>query len=252
WEASLRAAGAGLVGIEAVAGGSADAAFCVVRPPGHHATASRAMGFCVFNNIAIAARYLADAGHSVAIVDIDVHHGNGTQKLFDDAGDVLYLSIHEFPAYPGTGWLDETGSGLGAGTVINVPLPANSAGDVHFSAVERVLVPVLAEAKPDWVLVSAGYDAHESDILADLRLLEGDYGRAIGSLARATPESRWVFFLEGGYDLDALTASSKSTIDGMAGAPVSAERIETSRIHPAWRVVDHVAASAATWWSNVD
>ncbi|MBT8198294.1 MAG: histone deacetylase [Acidimicrobiia bacterium] len=251
WEASLRAAGAGLAAIETVAAGAADAAFCAVRPPGHHATPSRAMGFCIFNNIAIAARHLADAGERVVILDVDVHHGNGTQKMFDTHRDVLYLSLHEFPAYPGTGWIDESGTGGGEGSVINVPLPANSAGDVYHEAIERVIVPVVAEAEPDWVLVSAGYDAHDNDPLADLRLLGGDYGRAIGAVAAAVPDPRWVFFLEGGYDLEAIAGSVAATVDGLAGLPVDGRRLATSPSHPAWRMVDQVAQRAATWWSGI-
>jgi acetoin utilization deacetylase AcuC-like enzyme len=217
WEASLRAAGAGIAAVDSLRAGEGDAAFLAVRPPGHHAEPDRAMGFCVFNNIGIAAEHAARAGDRVAIVDWDVHHGNATQVFFYDRPDVLYVSMHEYPFYPGSGWLDETGKGEGEGYTVNLPFPAGAAGDVYESAWLRVVLPVLEEFEPDWVLVSAGFDAHADDQLADLRLREADFGRMAYRIGRIVQRGRIVFFLEGGYDLDAITNSVSAAVRGVDG-----------------------------------
>jgi acetoin utilization deacetylase AcuC-like enzyme len=217
WEASLRAAGSGIAAVEALRSGEGGAAFLAVRPPGHHAEPDRAMGFCVFNNIGIAAEHLARSGQRVAIVDWDVHHGNATQVFFYGRPDVLYLSMHEYPFYPGSGWLDETGRGSGEGFTLNLPFPAGTAGDVYESAWQRVVLPVLRQFGPDWILVSAGYDAHVDDQLADLRLREADYGRMAYRITEIVGQGRIVFFLEGGYDLDAITNSVAATVRGVMG-----------------------------------
>jgi len=183
WEAALRSAGAGLAAVDDLTAGAADAAFLAVRPPGHHATSDQAMGFCLFNNIAVAAEHLTRRGEKVAIVDWDVHHGNSTQEMFYKRGDVLYLSMHEFPFYPGTGWIDEDGSGAGLGFNINLPFPAGTAGDAYEEAWMRVVMPVLRSMNPSWVLVSAGYDGHADDPLAHIRLQAQDYGRMAGRLS---------------------------------------------------------------------
>ena len=175
WVAALHAAGAGPQAVDALRSGSADLAFLAVRPPGHHAIANQAMGFCLFNNVAVTAKMLTENGERVAIVDWDIHHGNGTQDLFVSDPNVLYLSIHQFPFYPGGGWLDEVGTGPGAGFTINIPVPGNTAGDVYEAAFDRVFIPALRQFKPDWILVSAGYDAHADDPLADGELVHGDY-----------------------------------------------------------------------------
>ena len=216
WDAALRAAGAGLAAVEALERGEGDAAFLAVRPPGHHATRDRAMGFCLFNNIGVTAQALAQRGQRVAIVDWDVHHGNASQEMFYDRRDVLYVSTHEFPFYPGTGWIDEAGKGEGEGWNINLPVPAGTAGDAYEEAWSSIVLPVLRAMAPDWILVSAGFDGHADDPLANVRLREPDYGRMGRRLAEITP-GRLIFFLEGGYDLQAISASVEAAMLGVGG-----------------------------------
>jgi acetoin utilization deacetylase AcuC-like enzyme len=248
WEAALRAAGAGPAAVEELRVGSADVAFLAVRPPGHHALSDRAMGFCLFNNIAVTARLLAEEGERLAIIDWDVHHGNGTQAAFYHRADVLYLSLHEFPAYPGSGWHDEAGEGEGVGATFNFPFPAGTGGDVYREAFDRIVEPLLRRFEPGWVLVSAGYDAHLADPLAGLALLEADYAAMAAVLAGVTPLGRTIFFLEGGYDLDALRGSVTSTVAGAAGRrfPEPAEPITSPE--GAWAILERVSEAAARRW----
>ena len=217
WEAALRSAGAGPAAVEALRRGDGDTAFLAVRPPGHHALTNRAMGFCLFNNIAVTAESIVAQGETVAIVDWDVHHGNGTQDQFYHRKDVLYVSMHEFPFYPGSGWIDEDGDGDGSGLNVNIPFPAATAGDAYDMAVEELVVPLLKKFGADWILVSAGYDAHDVDPLADLRLEAPDYGRMANRLAALVGPGRVVSFLEGGYDLGAIETSVAATIRGLGG-----------------------------------
>ena len=212
WEAALRAAGSGPAAVDELRAGSAEAAFLAVRPPGHHAVASRAMGFCLFNNIAVAANYLTEAGETVAIVDWDVHHGNGTQDTFYHRDDVLYVSFHEYPNYPGTGRMDDVGSDAGTGATINFPFPPGTKGDAYRDAMDRIVVPAIRQFGPDWLLVSAGYDAHAADPLASIGLERSDYGWMAARLADVSPTGRVIYFLEGGYDLDAVEASVAATL----------------------------------------
>ena len=212
WEAALLSAGAGLAAVDAVFAGEARAAFVATRPPGHHAERDRAMGFCLFNNIAVAARHAQDRHDAakVAIVDWDVHHGNGTQHLFEEDDTVLYISTHEWPFYPGTGARSERGRGRGLGFTLNLPLPAGS-GDAEYERVfESEVLPALDRFGPDVVLVSAGFDAHERDPLAGMALTTEGYGR-LTRLLRGSADrlcaGRLVSLLEGGYDLEALAAS---------------------------------------------
>ncbi len=217
WKAAMRAVGAGLDAVSRLRDGQAEAAFCVVRPPGHHATPSRAMGFCLLNNLAVCAATLAAEGERVVIVDWDAHHGNGTQDAFWTDPRVLYVSMHQWPLYPGTGRLTETGEGRGAGLTVNLPLPPGATGDVYGAAFDEVVAPAAAAFDPTWVLVSAGFDAHRACPLTSLGLSAGDYadlGRRSASLA---PRGRCVGFLEGGYDLAALESSVAACVGAFAG-----------------------------------
>jgi acetoin utilization deacetylase AcuC-like enzyme len=206
--AALRAVGAVCDAVDQLMAGQADNAFCAVRPPGHHAEPNRAMGFCLLNNVAIAAEY-ARKRHQlrrVAIVDFDVHHGNGTQAAFERQPEVLYISSHQMPYYPGTGYPHETG----AGNIVNIPLAAGTGGDEFRRKIESAALPALREFKPELLLVSAGFDAHRDDPLADLELVEDDYRwitEKLIAIAEEFCKGRLVSALEGGYDLEALANS---------------------------------------------
>lgn len=210
--AAYLAAGGVLAAADAIMAGTVDHAFCAIRPPGHHAESDRAMGFCLFNNVAIAARYL-QRRHGVArvlIVDWDVHHGNGTQHTFDDDPSVLFFSTHQYPHYPGTGRATERGKGKGEGLTINVPMSAGQGDEDYREIFERVLVPAADAYKPEFVLISAGFDAHRDDPLASMGLTEEGYATLTGivaGIARRHSKSRVLSCLEGGYNLNALAAS---------------------------------------------
>ena len=219
WRAAVLAAGTGLAAVEALDSGAATAAFCALRPPGHHALSDRAMGFCLLNNVAVVAAALAERGERVCVVDYDAHHGNGTQDIFFADPRVLYISMHEWPLYPGTGRLDETGSGAGVGTTLNFPLPAGATGDVYLAAVDEVAAPEIERFDPTWVLVSAGFDAHRDDPLTGLGLTAGDFADLTARIAAFAPRpGRLVAFLEGGYGLtglrDSVAASLPALVDG--------------------------------------
>jgi len=223
WPTALAAAGAGLVAIEALERGDADGAFVIARPPGHHAGRDRAMGFCLLNNIAVAAAALVAGGRRVMIVDWDVHHGNGTQEIFWDEPGVLYLSTHQAPHYPGTGSLAETGGPLARGLTINVPLPAGTTGDAIRMAVDELAAPAAERFGADWVLVSAGFDAHRDDPLADMLLTAGDFADLTRRVTSLVPVGRTVLFLEGGYDLGALRRCVAASVSALAGGDVMPE-----------------------------
>lgn len=224
WDAACLAAGAGLVAIDALRSAGEGLAFVAARPPGHHALAAGAMGFCLINNIAVAAMALVDAGERVLIVDWDVHHGNGTQAIFWNEPHVLYVSSHQWPCYPGTGRPSEVGGPGAHGATLNVPLPPGTTGDVLRSAFDRVVGPAVEEFGPTWVLVSAGFDAHRADPLADLALSSGDFADVAAVVAGYAPvPGRLVLFLEGGYDLGALRSSVSATLGRLVGAPTDGE-----------------------------
>jgi acetoin utilization deacetylase AcuC-like enzyme len=222
YEAARVAAGAGLVAIDAVMAGEINNAYALVRPPGHHATRSQAMGFCLFNNVAVAARYAIER-HGlgrVLIVDYDVHHGNGTQDIFYDDPQVLYFSTHQSPLYPGTGRSDETGAGAGEGTTVNVPLPAYSDWSVYDPIFRQVLAPLADRFQPELILVSIGYDAHWKDPLASMGLDTVSYvllTRIVKELAEDLCAGRLILIQEGGYHLDAFAQCMVSCLNVLLG-----------------------------------
>ncbi len=224
WAIATRAAGAGLVAVDELRGGRAEVGFVVARPPGHHALAGQSMGFCLINNVAVAAASLVAAGERVLIVDWDVHHGNGTEALFWDEPDVLYVSTHQWPCYPGTGRAADVGGPGAWGATVNVPLPPGATGDVVQAAFDRMVTPEVEAFGPTWVLVSAGFDAHRADPLADLALSAGDFAELAGLVAGYAPApGRLLLFLEGGYELGALRASASATLATLVGADVPVE-----------------------------
>lgn len=215
YDIALLAAGGVLAAVDAVMEGSASNAFCAVRPPGHHAERDRAMGFCLFNNVAIAARYIQDKHElrKVAIVDWDVHHGNGTQNSFYEDSTVFYISLHQYPHYPGSGSHMEKGQGRGEGYTLNFPMPAGCGDDLYLRIFENGIVPALDGFRPDFILISAGFDAHENDPLSGIRLTENAYAKMTGFLkdvAGSHCDGRIVSVLEGGYDLNALASCVES------------------------------------------
>lgn len=212
-EAALRAAGAVCAAVDALMGREADNAFCAIRPPGHHAEPTTAMGFCLFNNVAIGAAHVRAAHHleRVAIVDFDVHHGNGTQSIVRDQPEYLYISSHQSPLYPGTGQRSERG----AGNIVNIPLAPHSGSEELRQAWSEHMEGALRSFRPDFIFISAGFDGHRSDPLAGLDFTEEDYGwitRQILILAREYCQGRVVSTLEGGYNLQALAASAAAHV----------------------------------------
>ena len=217
WDAALTAAGAVRALVEELGERTDRVGFAVSRPPGHHAMPARAMGFCLFNNVAVSAAYLRARGERVAVIDWDVHHGNGTQAILSRDPGALYASIHQEHFYPFDGHVDDIEETEAKGTVVNVPLPAHTGGDVYRQAWVELVLPVVAQFEPDWVLVSAGFDAHVDDHLAHMRLIADDYGWMASQLAGIHPASRTVATLEGGYDLAALHDGARATVLGLTG-----------------------------------
>jgi acetoin utilization deacetylase AcuC-like enzyme len=219
-EAALRAVGGAVAAVDAVLDGEATNAFVACRPPGHHAESQRAMGFCLFNTAAVAARHARKAHglDRVAIIDWDVHHGNGTQEIFWADASTLYASTHQMPLYPGTGAADETGE---HGTVVNVPLKAQDGGEAFRQAFERIVLPRTEAHRPDLIIISAGFDAHRLDPLGGLRLTEADFAWAterLMEIAGRTAAGRIVSVLEGGYDLEGLSSSVAAHVEALMRA----------------------------------
>jgi acetoin utilization deacetylase AcuC-like enzyme len=245
FDAALHSAGAAVRAVEALLAGDADVTFCGLRPPGHHAEPARAMGFCLFNNVAIAARRALDGlgAKRVLILDWDVHHGNGTNDIFYDTDAVLYVSIHQSPLYPGTGSLQENGSGAGAGHTINLPVPPGAGHEVWLSLVEHVIVPVARAYAPDLVLVSAGFDAHRDDPLANCELTAETYAALSGATRALANEvgAPLGFVLEGGYDLHALAESVAATME----AARNGTALQGVTSGP---LAQHARSHYAQWW----
>ncbi len=242
------AAGAAVQAVDAVLGDT-DAAFALVRPPGHHAESNRAMGFCLYNNVAIAAEHARRQGiERVLIIDWDVHHGNGTQHHFEDRSDVLFFSTHRYPFYPGTGAAHEVGTGEGRGFTVNAPMFAGMT-DGDFAAIFReILVPVAHAYKPQLVLVSAGFDAHIDDPLGDQRVTEEGFAHLCGvaqQIAKAHADDRLVLLMEGGYDLAALSRSTVACTRVLAGStpPVVGAATEGGN-----RLVDGLRTIQSQYW----
>lgn len=242
WNAALLASGAAVGAVESALAG--ESAFAVARPPGHHAGADYAMGFCLLNHVAVAAEYARSRGvDRVAILDWDVHHGNGTQDIFHDDGDVLYLSVHQSPFYPGTGNAREVGEGDGSGRTVNAPLPHGSTEEEYGAVFEGVFFPILREFRPQVIIVSAGYDAHANDPIGGMWLTSESFGRfaaRLSSLSQEIDAAPLALVMEGGYNLEALSESVAATIKGVeshaavdtdtawSGSP-SSEYVEASR-----------------------
>jgi len=221
--AAYLAAGGALAAVDTIMARQVEHAFCAVRPPGHHAEAGRAMGFCLFNNVAIAARYVQEKYGlaRVLIVDWDVHHGNGTQHSFEDDPSVLFFSTHQCPHYPGTGRASERGTGAGEGFTINVPMEAGEGDDEYRAIFHKSLVPAADDFKPDFVIISAGFDAHKDDPLANMGLTENGYAELTGivaGIAKRHAKGRIFSSFEGGYNLTALAASVDAHITALLNA----------------------------------
>jgi len=227
YAAAVRAAGGCIEMVDAALDGKAAYGVALVRPPGHHARPGTAMGFCLLNNIAVAAAHARARGCArVAIVDWDVHHGNGTQEMFYADPSVLYVSLHQWPLYPGTGTRGEVGEGDGVGATLNIPLSPGAGDAAYVAAVDRIVAPALADFAPDLLLVSAGFDAHERDPLAAMRLTAWGYSQMARRLVAAMPggtAGKLGIVLEGGYDLTALRDSLGATVAALEGAETDEE-----------------------------
>jgi acetoin utilization deacetylase AcuC-like enzyme len=224
-EVARSGVGTVLTAVDLVCSAEASNAFCIVRPPGHHATANRGMGFCIFNNIAIAARY-AQARHQiqrVLIADWDVHHGNGTQDIFYEDGSVFFFSTHQSPWYPGTGRPDEIGTGPGLGTTLNCPFPAGSGRSEILGALDQQLIPAMEEFRPELVLISAGFDSRKDDPLGNFLLTDQDFTdltRLLVLMATKYASGRLVSVLEGGYNLSGLEQSVRAHVNSLQPLPL--------------------------------
>lgn len=244
WNIAINTAGGAIAVADKVWKGEARYGFALTRPPGHHATSNQGMGFCLLNNVAIAAQYLVmkRGAERLAIVDLDLHHGNGTQEIFWSRGDVFYFSTHQYPYYPGSGDLSETGVGDGAGKTANFPLPPGSGEQAFTTIMQEIIIPLIDGYRPQMILVSCGFDSHWKDPLGYLLLSAKGYGELIESMVDWADKhcaGKLALFLEGGYDPDALTACSEAVV-----APLIKSRPFVDRLGPSpkpegksWRMV---------------
>ncbi len=255
FEVARLAAGGVLKAVDTVMNSEVRSIFAMIRPPGHHATATRGMGFCIFNNIAIAAEHLKREYNlkRILIADWDVHHGNGTQDAFLSDPTVLYFSTHQYPHYPGTGWLDELGTGPGEGYTVNVPLPAGTDDAGYLYVFNNILLPIAREFKPEFVLVSAGFDPHIKDPLASMNVSSRGFALFMAimkEIASNYSDNRLVATLEGGYDLSATAESASFAIRAMLSPDAGVER-EVTTTEEIENRVEEIKAIQARYWHTI-
>jgi acetoin utilization deacetylase AcuC-like enzyme len=253
YEVALLAAGAAIDATERALGASGLSALALVRPPGHHAERDSAMGFCLLNNVAVAAAHARTLGAGrVAIVDYDVHHGNGTQHIFEEDPNVLYVSTHQYPYYPGTGAAWEVGTGAGEGATVNLPLEAGAVDEDYELVFAEVVLPVLRQFRPDLLLVSAGFDAHERDPLAGMRLTTASFAAMTSELRAVADEccaGRMALVVEGGYDLEALAASIDAVAEALSSPSAPARWPRSGITSTRGRVsADAAKRALASYW----
>jgi acetoin utilization deacetylase AcuC-like enzyme len=249
---AMLAAGGVLTAVETVIDGAAENAFAIVRPPGHHATTNRAMGFCFFNNVAIACEWLLrrKGFKRVMVVDWDLHHGNGTQDIFYDSAEVLYTSTHQFPHYPGTGSLLEVGAGEGLGYTVNAPMPAEYGDADYLRIFDELIMPIGRAFKPEFIMVSAGFDCHWRDPLGEMQVTESGFAqmmRRIKRLAAECCDGKIVAALEGGYNLEAIANSGAAVIDEMGREPD--EHLEASGSERVLPIIERARKGVGRYWN---
>jgi len=252
FDAALRAAGGMISAIDSVLSGEVDRAFPLVRPPGHHAEADRAMGFCLFNNVAVGAAYLTEVKEleRVLVIDWDIHHGNGTQHIFYDTSKVLYFSTHQYPFYPGTGAAEEVGSGDGRGYTVNVPMEPGMGDDEFIRIFEEILKPIIDQYKPEFILVSAGFDIYFEDPLGGMKVSPQGFAkltRLLTDEADKICDGKIVFLLEGGYNLDGLWISTKEVIEELLDKKKTEYKLSVSETNVD-SLIDNIKKIYSDYW----